>query len=399
MIMDTKFRIFYSSLFFTTLLPYLSFIIPVIPKQILGFNLTGWAWIIMFIVTMLLLYDLKNVSFPVFIWMPWIIYLLIYIITDYSFLGFQLTLQYILPILVGVIASGFTYSYYNLTWLFRWFVRLCLLIYIAFLVGILFLRGLTPSPSATPMLFLVLFSLMVAIYFMTREIKYLLYSGLILLVSVIGLRRMGIAATSMIFVIHFANWNLRSKIVYGIIAAIILLFIFNSKRFQEATFYGEQGQISDITFDYYGNKKIRNSGRQTWKIALQPGLDKEPIWGNGPRADNVPLTKITGGRYGEAHNDYLAVRYNYGYVGLFILLGGFLMNFISLFRVFRKYSGNDYIWLISTSVLSLFIGFLMFMYSDNILKYTIFFPNYFFTLAGIVYSLKRDETLIETKSL
>ena len=35
----------------------------------------------------------------------------------------------------------------------------------------------------------------------------------------------------------------------------------------------------------------------------------------------------------------------------------------------------------------------MFMYTDNILKYTIYFPNYFFAMIGIVYSLKRDEDL------
>jgi hypothetical protein len=27
------------------------------------------------------------------------------------------------------------------------------------------------------------------------------------------------------------------------------------------------------------------------------------------------------------------------------------------------------------------------MYSDNILKYTIYFPNYFFALIGILYSM------------
>jgi hypothetical protein len=49
--------------------------------------------------------------------------------------------------------------------------------------------------------------------------------------------------------------------------------------------------------------------------------------------------------------------------------------------------------LISTSTLSLFICFSMFMYTDNILKYTIFFPNYFFALIGITYSLRKDEDL------
>jgi len=31
------------------------------------------------------------------------------------------------------------------------------------------------------------------------------------------------------------------------------------------------------------------------------------------------------------------------------------------------------------------------MYTDNILKYTIFFPNYFFALIGIIFSIKKNE--------
>ena len=62
--------------------------------------------------------------------------------------------------------------------------------------------------------------------------------------------------------------------------------------------------------------EIKSSGRISWKKALDPGLRAAPVWGNGPRADNKFLTKITKRRGGEAHNDYLSVRFNYGYVGL-----------------------------------------------------------------------------------
>ena len=58
----------------------------------------------------------------------------------------------------------------------------------------------------------------------------------------------------------------------------------------------------------------------SWKKALEPGLKAKPVWGNGPRADNAYLTRITKTRGGEAHNDYLSVRFNYGYVGLALLL-------------------------------------------------------------------------------
>jgi len=104
-------------------------------------------------------------------------------------------------------------------------------------------------------------------------------------------------------------------------------------------------------------------------------------------------------RGGEAHNDYLSVRFNYGYVGLALLMFGFAGSFISLYKVARKHRENWYIWLISTSALTLYFAFVMFMYTDNILKYTIYFPNYFFAMIGIIYSLKRDEDLSSNTSL
>ena len=84
-------------------------------------------------------------------------------------------------------------------------------------------------------------------------------------------------------------------------------------------------------------RTIRSSGRSSWKKALEPGLKAAPVWGNGPRADNAYLTKITKTRGGEAHNDYLSVRFNYGYVGLALLLFGFASSFISLYRVSKRY--------------------------------------------------------------
>jgi O-antigen ligase len=136
---------------------------------------------------------------------------------------------------------------------------------------------------------------------------------------------------------------------------------------------------------------VNNNGRTSWKKALDPGLIASPFLGNGPRADLMVLNTISDGKMNEAHNDYLSVRYNYGYVGLTILLFGFIVTFIHLFRLSKSHYNDDYVWMLSTSSLTLFLGFFLFMYSDNILKYTIFFPNLFFAMIGIIYSIKENE--------
>jgi hypothetical protein len=391
--LSSRLKIFFSAMFLTTTLPYLPFILPFFPEKIFGFNLTGWAWMIMLVVTIINLIRTSEFEFPVSLWLPWILYILVYLFIDFSFLGLQLTLQYSLPLLIGVVASGFSFRYEELIWIFRQIIYLCIVIYLMFIYGYVFQGGFGPAVSSTSMLFTVSVSLLTAIWFMTRDNKYLVYIGLLFLASVLQLTRMGIAATAAVFIFHFANINFRSKIVFGAAGFLALILVFNSGPFQKKTFYGGQGTISDLTLNYYDNPNIRSSGRLSWRNALKPGLEAAPLWGNGPRADNAYLTKISRTRGGEAHNDYLSVRFNYGYAGLSLLLFGFAATFISLFRISRKHVQNDIIWLISSSVLTLFISFLMFMYTDNILKYTIYFPNYFFALIGIVYSLKRDEDL------
>jgi hypothetical protein len=347
----------------------------------------------MLLVTVISLFWIRRVSFPVVFWLPWVLYMAIYLIFDFSFLGLQLTLQYTLPLLIGIVASGFIYREEDFKWIFKWFMRIIALVYALFVISNLFGSGYPLGMALMPMLFSIAISLFTALFFTTGENKYLLYVGVLFLAPVVELTRMGIAATAAVFILHFANRKIKGKLVFGALGVIALLLVFSSKPFQEKTFYGGHGSLSDLTLNYYDNPDIRSSGRISWKKALEPGLKAKPVWGNGPRADNAYLIRITKTRGGEAHNDYLSVRFNYGYVGLALLLFGFAGTFLSLYRISRRYHEKYFIWLISTSALTLFIAFLMFMYTDNILKYTIYFPNYFFAMIGIVYSLKRDEDL------
>jgi hypothetical protein len=347
----------------------------------------------MLIVSFLSLLGIDRIEFPIRLWLPWIAYLVIYLIIDFSFLGLQLTLQYTLPILVGVVASGFNYYFEDLRWLSKWFIGLCVAIFVMFLIGYFFKDGYTPASAATPMILSIAISLLTSLWFFTKIKRLLLYIGIFFLAPVLDVTRMGIAATGAVFILHFANRNLRSKVLYGIIGLLVLFIIFNTKGFQEKTFIAGQGTLADLTFNYYDNPNINNNGRNSWKEALQPGLDAAPFWGNGPRSDNAYLTDITGLKAGEAHNDFLSVRHNYGYFGLILLLFGFFSTFFSIYRISLSYYDKEIMWVISTTVLTLFISFFMFMYSDNILKYTIYFPNYFFALIGVVYSLKRYEDI------
>jgi|APHig6443718053_1056840.scaffolds.fasta_scaffold00845_11 hypothetical protein len=384
---DNKFHLFYNGLFFTAFMPYLPYIFPFFPSAFGGFNMTGWAWISMLLITAyILLTDSTEKKFPVIFWIPWGIYIFVYLLFDFSVSGLQLTTQYLLPILIGVGASGFTYNKEKFRWLFKSFIRLSLIIAAAFFFGYFFRGNYTPMGAQTPMLLSITATILAGIYFMTDRKIFLILYGLFFLVPFLGVTRMGIAVYIVIFMLHFSNKKIATKAFSLIVGVLIVIAVFNSESFQKKTFFGGKGSLSDLSLNYYDEGGLVNSsGRRLWYITLEKGLKAAPVFGNGPRSDLLVLGQATGTGHGEAHNDYLGIRYNYGYVGLGLLLFGYAASFLSLYGIVRK-EKDVYRVLIAGSALVLFVGLLMFMYSDNILKYTIMFPDIFFALIGMSYA-------------
>lgn len=385
---DKQFYGFYNWFFFSAFFPFWGYIFLFIPETIAGFSLTGWAWMIMFIVAIYYFILRYNQSrFPHALWLPWVFYVVIYLIYKFSFPGFQLTLQYIVPILVGVVASSFDYNKEKLHWLYKRMFIISAAVVAQFAYGYLFRNAWTPYAAATPMLLSVMAALSVGIFYITKNIKYLLLFVALFLVPFIDVTRMGMAVFLVIFIFHFANKKVFSKIVFSSLGVIAVIIVFNSKGFQEKTFFEGSGSISDLSLNYYEPTEMMNtSGRSGFYQFYEKGLKMAPLMGNGPRADMYVLRDVWGGLgVSEAHNDYLAVRYNYGYVGLGLLLFGFIMTFISIYIKFSK-EKEPYKILLQSTVMILTVTSLLYMYSDNILKATVFFTDYYFALIGMVYA-------------
>lgn len=382
---DSQFKLFFRVLFLTTLLAYAPAIMTFLPGSIAGFNWSGIAWVIMFLFTIAILPKRNGFTFPIRFWLPWMLYLGVSIVLDFSFVGLQLTIQYILPLLLGVVASSFEYNATKILWLFQGLLKTTVVVYGIFVIYTS-LYGYMPHMAATPMLFAVGAVISLGVFFFIREKIYVVAYLLLFLMPFVHVTRMGLLVFGMIFILHFANKGIGSKVLASFAGGILMLFVVNSEGFQEKTFYDGQGDVTEISLDYYENNEINSSGRSSWKRALAPGIEEKPIWGNGPRADASVLGAVMGKEVGEAHNDYLSVRYNYGLIGLALLLFGFAGIFFKTLCISQKLD-DPLFQLLVLSLLTLFIPFLLFMYSDNILKYTIWFPNYFFALMGIVYSM------------
>jgi hypothetical protein len=378
---------FYKVLFVTAFLPYLNYLFPFLPLTVAGFNISGWSW--MFMLLTALYYYFRYPSekkFPLVFWVPWVIYMLFYLLFDFSMLGLQLTAQYLLPIFIAYVASGFTYSKERLHWIFKRFMYLAVLIMGIFFWGYLFRGKWVPNEAQTPMLLGVFSAVVAGIFYQTGKLRFLLLFAFLFSVPVLGVTRMAIAMFIAIFVLHFSNKRFFSKLFAITSGALAVVAVFNSQSFQDKTFYEKKGSLSDVSMNYYEGGGIMNSsGRAIWYGAVEKGLRESPVYGNGPRSDIIVLKELTGTSSGETHNDYLSVRYNYGYIGLVLLLFGMVGTFFSTHSVYRK-DKDSYRQLVASSAMVLFFGMSMLMYSDNVLKYTIFFPNPFFAMLGIVYA-------------
>ncbi|MGY6560050.1 MAG: O-antigen ligase family protein [Nitritalea sp.] len=384
---DLEFERFFNLLVVSTLIAYASSILPFLPGSFLGFAWTGLAWIFMLFVCFYYLLRLDSVTFPILPWLPWIAYSGIYIIVSYSFLGLQLTAQYYLPLIIGIIASSFQYSVIKILWLGQLLLKLILFIFVLGFIYYL-LTGYFVHMASTPMLFAVGGCVALSIFFVIQKREGLYYYLMLFSMPFLAVTRMAMLTFIMSFVFHFANNSIKTRF-YSITAGVIIgLVVVNSSGFKNKSFYAGSGEINEISLDYYSSESTFNSsGRKAWQEALDLGLQKAPVWGNGPRADNERLRQITGSGSGEAHNDYLSIRYNYGWVGLILLLTGFGFTFIRLYFLKVKTSSHPIYFIMTSSTMTLFIVMLMFMYSDNILKYTIFFPNYFFAMIGITFAM------------
>ena len=380
-----KTLLFYRLLFIGSLIPYFGLLV-FMPGQLMGFNWTGWAWLFMFFVSAGFIATKFKSTFPVIFWLPWAAYLLIYAFVDPSFYGFQLTAQYLVPVMVGYAAGSLLYTPFIIKKIFRWFIY-----YFLFLVGSVTIFPLLPFLfkgsghfAALVMTGAVVGSILLSVFFIRGRIDALAGYGIMLFIPIMLLTRMGIAVMMAIFALHPANKRVWQKVVVGAATLVLGVMIFTTDSMQSKMFHSGYGEIYDISWE---NPNFNVSGRKTLSSIMYPGLEKNPVWGNGPRAD-LELFRSQGLRLAEAHNDYLAVRYNYGWVGLILLLGAFGMQVLSLYRIRNEHRDTIFKIMIY-SALTIFIGWFGFMYTDNILKYGPFFGNFHFALMGMVYAYSR----------
>jgi hypothetical protein len=356
-----------------------------LPFKVAGFTLVGYSWVIFLLFSLFTLLRNQKVHFPLLFYLPWSLYIIGYIIFDFSFFGLQSTLQYLCPLIAGMAASGFEY---NERILARLIYYLKVMAWFSFLIGILlpqvnlgFIRYYT-GPAALVMTTTLIMTVLVAEFFIYKKFWNIVYFGILFLIPYVGITRMAILMSLTILPLHMAPVRVERRLLITAVMVIAGVLVFYSPMVQQKMFFSGKGTLSDLAWN---NSDFYSGGRTFLYQTLEQGIKEQPVWGMGPRSDMSAL-QGAGLKIIEVHNDYLSVRYNYGWVGIALLFISFLFQVIDLFRLNNK-RWPPMMKVYTSSALTLFIPMFGFMYTDNILKYTIFFGTLHFAMIGIIYSV------------
>jgi O-antigen ligase len=350
---------------------------------LLGYNGSGLVWLTA--LTLALLTLVKNqfrTAFPIAIWMPWIAILILGVLERHEPASVQRTIMMICPLVVGMAVASFPARPHQLA-AFLHLLRLfavILWIMFAFRSPMLVARwGVSIAPAVMASALVCAF---LAVEYAHGFRGRLVAWSLMLLPPIGCVSRMASLASILTLPLTPARIALRYRVVMLAAGMALGLGFFHLPRVQQKMFFSGQGTLKDLRMD---NENFRSNGRLIMREALREGIARRPVWGHGADASNA-VSYVTAEQM-HPHNDYLRVLYDYGYVGLAVLLLTLALQVRDLWRRVGRQPVE--VQIIGYTAVASFGLFLLFMATDNIIVYPAFFGNLQFTFLGLVYGSAR----------
>jgi hypothetical protein len=366
--------------------------------DIAGFHITGWMWLSYAFVGIFLLLFEKAVhqadrfAFPIVPWSIWYGYVWLSLIWTQQ-LGrgqIQQATQVSMPLLVGVIASVFVRTKKQLDLLFRTYCY-------ALLPGIVILllakshnlplndMNNPDDPLGTMAPFGMMVALIGSIYlvrFWHRLPLALLGWGIGLFLTFASGARTVTATMILLPMLNPAIKKMRTRVFMAVAVSTLGLGLFYTPWFQHRFFYTGAGSLSDI----FGGE-FDTSGRfDAWPWYWDEAW-KHPVFGSGV-GSVATISKFAWGDGDtvQVHNDYLAIFFEFGLLGLAIFVSVFTWQMAALWRGMRRSEGvlRD---AFAVGVMGLIVLALN-ACTDNPLGYNLWFMDPLFVLIGAAYGVQ-----------
>jgi hypothetical protein len=358
---------------------------------VFGFNITGWSWVIAFVISALVcLANLARIAFPFTLWLPWIAILCLYwLLGRQNPDALQSLLQTLSPLAVGCATSIFRPEGQQLETIIRWITRLAWIAWILLLVRMpMILTGVLPGHGFMPaeMVGLLLLGACYASFYACGSGRHLYYYLAMLAITAISLTRGPIVAMLSCLPLTPTPLTIRKRILLCVGIVICALILFNTDRVQKVMFFSGSGGLTDL---YWDNPNFQTSGRNTMFDILWPGVEDRPLLGNGFNTHRTALLNARIPMY-LPHNDWLKLLYDMGLVGAGLYLIAMVLQMFSLVRIARPATGAHQ--MLAYGAATAFVPYALIMLTDNVILYVQFFGNLHFALIGIVYgALQRDK--------
>lgn len=386
-------------LFVTLAIGILASYLPLIFPGGVGVNISFLGWIVPLVgCGLVLLLQHRRNSFPLWLWMPWTVWVTVYLLFANADNALQRTVMLLTPLVVG---AGFSTLRVDAPLIakFRLWLNRFFWIFIAVAgvsTGLLVagqLYGVSGFAAGS-----ITASLLAAWYaarYASGDQRALAYWAILALVPVLANTRTGMVAVALTLPLTLAPLSMKKRLIAVALLMGAGLLVFQSEHIQSKMFFSGQGTLTDAVtglVDMFKGEKVGSgdfatSGRKTMTDALVARLDQAYWLGHGANTTEAISLAIAGATH--PHNDWLRVRYEYGILGVSLFALTLLAQLRHALRRARRVRlpGAAIFLYVGAGA---FIPMALFMSSDNVLLYAAWFGNLHFAMLGLGYAALRS---------
>ena len=358
--------------------------------SLFGKSISGYGWLVPLLVALVsLLKGRKGFSFPLRLWLPWIIVVVVYQLLADADNSFQRSIILLTPLVIGVAVSRIRLDEQG----HLYFLRLCrgtagvLILIVLYKTGLLFTGTLPFTSGLAPEV--ITGSLLCVIFassYVLGNKRDLAWWSALAIIPVIAVTRMGMIGAAISLPFTLAPVKIVKRFIFIGLLIVCSVTVFFTERVQKKMFYSGQGQIEDVKWD---NPNFGTSGRSLIWERMRSGIAESPWFGKGANASEEMISSITNGLT-HPHNDWLRLAYDYGYFGAILFGLTSILQLLDLFKKARSSAGTTRL-LFYAGASSILI-FMLFMLTDNIVLYAAFFGNLQFTVLGLAYGAHQQSS-------
>ncbi|MDO3720315.1 hypothetical protein QVZ43_01205 [Marinobacter sp. chi1] len=365
--------------------------VPIFLPFLSGLPLSFLGWVLPLVgCGLYLLMKSGRVSFPLLIWLPWAAWVLAYLLLAEAANAFQRSIMLLTPLVVGTAFSCIRVDVVFLEQCRRWMMIFVLVYLLASVIA----KGSGASGVITAAL---LASWLAAGYGMFNLRRDMALWGLLALVPVISVTRMGILAVGATLPATLSPLALHKRIAVVVLVVIGGLAAFQLESVQEKMFFSGQGTLKQafqsgiamlsgnadaVTGDF------RTNARLGMTLTLKAQVQEAYWFGHGANAvEEITRTYFDGLTH--PHNDWLRLQHDYGTLGMLIFAFTLVVQALSAWRVARTLHGEAARFMYAAA--SAFIPMAMFMFTDNVIMYVAWFGNLHFAMLGLGYAAARSQ--------